>query len=120
MRRWISWDRPLIRPASLSREVRVLVERGSIEYSAVTQPLPCPRRKAGTRSSSEAAQRTRVLPTSIRAEPSAYLWNPGVMVVGLASSQRLPSPLTNVMASYGPWVSSQLHSHPTQTSIHEP
>ena len=38
MRRCISWVRPL--PEERSREVRVSVERGSMPYSAVTQPLP--------------------------------------------------------------------------------
>ena len=71
MSRWISCERPLTRPVSRSRDDRVLVARGSIEYSAVTQPVPCPRRKAGTRSSSEAAQSTRVPPISISADPSA-------------------------------------------------
>ena len=37
MRRWISWDRP---PVWLVRGVRSPVARGSIAYSAVTQPLP--------------------------------------------------------------------------------
>ena len=32
---------------ALSRAMRVLVERGSMPYSAVTQPLPCPLRKGG-------------------------------------------------------------------------
>ena len=71
MSRWISCERPLILPESRSRELRVLVARGSIEYSAVTQPRPCPRRNGGTRSSSEAAQSTRVPPISISADPSA-------------------------------------------------
>ena len=42
IRRWISWVRPPILPAVASRCVRSAVERGSIEYSAVTQPLPLP------------------------------------------------------------------------------
>ena len=70
----ISWDLPLIRPASLSRGVLVLVARGSMEYSAVTQPFPWPRRKAGTRSSREAAHSTLVAPISMSAEPSANFW----------------------------------------------
>jgi hypothetical protein len=43
-----------------------------MEYSAVTQPLPWPRRNPGTRSSNDAAQSTLVVPISINAEPSAY------------------------------------------------
>ena len=69
--RWISMERPDWRPLDTSRGVRVAVARGSIEYSAVTQPFPAPRRKDGTDSSTEAAHKTRVLPISISAEPSA-------------------------------------------------
>ena len=63
--------RPDARPLETSRGVRVAVARGSMEYSAVTQPLPEPRRNPGTVSSMEAAHSTRVLPTSINTEPSA-------------------------------------------------
>ena len=81
IRRWISCVRPPTLPADDSRCVRVVVARGSMPYSAVTQPLPWPRRNGGTRSSIEAAQMTRVLPTSIRTEPSACSWKCGVMRV---------------------------------------
>ena len=40
-------------------------------YSAVTQPLPLLRRNAGTRSSSDAVQKTWVLPNFARHDPSA-------------------------------------------------
>ena len=40
MRRWISCVRPVSLPADDSRRVRVCVARGSMEYSAVTQPRP--------------------------------------------------------------------------------
>jgi hypothetical protein len=40
-------------------------------YSAVTQPEPVLRRKGGTRSSTEAAQSTWVLPNRIMQDPSA-------------------------------------------------
>ncbi len=60
MRRWISWVRPEGLPLVISRGVRVAVALGSMEYSAVTQPLPLLRRKDGTESSTEAAQSTRV------------------------------------------------------------
>ncbi len=63
-----------MRPASRSRAVRVLVARGNIAYSAVTQPLPWPLKNAGTRSSRETAHNTLVSPTSISAEPSANFW----------------------------------------------
>ena len=56
---------------AFSRGERVTVARGSMAYSAVTQPLPLPRRNCGTVCSTEAAHSTRVLPTSISAEPSA-------------------------------------------------
>ena len=45
--RCISMVRPEARPFDTSRAVRVAVARGSMEYSAVTQPLPDPRRNAG-------------------------------------------------------------------------
>ena len=38
--REISWVRPPTLPLTLSRSERVLVARGSIAYSAVTQPRP--------------------------------------------------------------------------------
>jgi hypothetical protein len=40
-------------------------------YSAVTQPLPLLRKNGGTRSSSEAVQKTWVLPNLARQDPSA-------------------------------------------------
>jgi len=40
IRRWISCVRPLCFPLAASRSVRVPVARGSIPYSAVTQPFP--------------------------------------------------------------------------------
>src|SRR4030067_2609753 len=66
---WISKVRPLPRPDSLG--VRVLVERGSIEYSAVTHPLPVFLKKGGTLSSKLAEQITFVSPISMRTDPSA-------------------------------------------------
>ena len=58
--RWISCVRPPTLPAVASRCVRVVVARGSMPYSAVTQPLPVLRRNGGTRSSTLAVQMTRV------------------------------------------------------------
>ena len=66
--RWISCERPL--GPRFSRGVRVLVERGSIAYSAVTQPWPWPFRNGGTLSSTEAVQMTFVAPNSTSTEPS--------------------------------------------------
>jgi len=40
IRRWISIVRPPCFPRAASRSVRSVVARGSIPYSAVTQPLP--------------------------------------------------------------------------------
>src|SRR5258708_4760907 len=82
MRRWISWVRPLCRPLADSRAVRVRVARGNIPYSLEIHPLPELRRNEGTVSSTEAVQITRVLPTSMRAEPSAVEMKSGVMVTG--------------------------------------
>src|SRR3712207_3965324 len=55
MSRLISWVRPPIRPLTDSRSLRVWVARGSIEYSAVTQPSPDPLRHRGTPSVTLAA-----------------------------------------------------------------
>src|SRR5206468_1299926 len=80
--RWISWVRPLCRPRAASRSVRVWVERGSMPYSAVTQPRPVLRRNGGTRSSTVAVHSTWVSPNRARHEPSAYLAIPGSRLTG--------------------------------------
>ena len=67
--RLISWVRPPMRPLTDSRSERVLVEAGSIAYSAVTQPRPEPLRQRGTPSEADAAHSTRVLPNSTSTEP---------------------------------------------------
>src|SRR5215471_9343362 len=98
--RWISCVRPPIRPVLASRWPRSCVERGSIEYSAVTQPWPEPRRCAGTRSSTVAVIQTRVRPVSIRQEPSACTLTPSSSVVGRSSSGRSrPSGLGTLSAA---------------------
>src|SRR5579863_2998755 len=89
--RWISCVRPLGRPFATSRVVRVAVARGSIEYSAVTQPLPVLRRNAGTEDSTLAAQSTCVFPTVISAEPSAVFKYPVAISTGRNSSGFRPS-----------------------------
>src|SRR5581483_8619390 len=86
--RWISCVRPDGRPFASSRGVRLAVERGSIEYSAVTQPFPVPRMNCGTASSMVAAHSTRVLPTVIRADPSAVFRKPVSMLTGRIWSGR--------------------------------
>jgi hypothetical protein len=51
-------------------------------YSALIQPFPLLRMKAGTVSSTEAVQITRVFPTSINTEPSAVLMKSGTIFTG--------------------------------------
>ncbi len=70
MSRWISWVRPDGLPSFTSRRIRSGDEPGSIEYSAVTQPLPLPRIHRGTSSSTDAVHSTRVLPKLTRHEPA--------------------------------------------------
>ena len=90
MRRWISWVRPEGRPRLTSREMRSGEERGSIEYSAVTHPLPRPCIQRGTESSTVAVQMTFVSPISMRHEPSAYGMKPGTIVTGRNRSSVRP------------------------------
>src|SRR5690606_28314069 len=68
-----SWVRPDCLPAVASRRVREPVARGSMPYSAVTQPWPLPRSQPGTLVSTEAVHRTLVLPKATRQEPSAFM-----------------------------------------------
>ena len=91
--RWISVVRPSGRPLATSRALRSPVDAGSIPYSAVTQPLPRPRIQAGTFSSTDAVQITRVRPTEMRALPLAVSTNPGRISTGRSSSARRPSAL---------------------------
>jgi hypothetical protein len=66
------------------------VARGSMLYSAVIQPLPEPFMKDGTDSSIDAVHITRVLPTSMSAEPSAVWIKSGIMFTGRSwSGERL-------------------------------
>ncbi len=69
--RWISCVRPLCLPCAASRRPRLWVARGSMPYSAVTQPWPLPFRNGGTPSSRLAVTRTLVWPKETRHEPSA-------------------------------------------------
>ena len=92
--REISWVRPPILPLTDSRSERVLVARGSIAYSAVTQPRPSPLSQRGTPSVKEAVHSTRVLPNSISAEPSAWADQPRVMLMGRNWSGVRPSART--------------------------
>ena len=89
MRRSISIERPL-RPL-YSRLVRVLVEAGSIAYSAVTQPLRLALRQAGRLSSMVAVHMTRVSPNSAKHEPWAFFMTSRVRVTGRIWSLARPS-----------------------------
>src|SRR5262249_40440110 len=93
---WISCVRPDFFPIVDSRGVRILVARGIIEYSEVIQPLPWPFRKAGTASSTDAVQITRVLPISINTAPSACPMNPGVSRTERNWSGARPSTLISI------------------------
>src|SRR5215207_10538850 len=100
MRRWISCVRPLCFPRAASRSLRVWVARGSMPYSAVTQPSPLPRLCGGTFSSTEAVQSTRVWPNSISTEPSAWMVKPRVMRTGRSwSAARSPLRTKTVMST---------------------
>src|SRR5688500_1900013 len=91
IRRWISCVRPLGRPLLTSRAERSAVARGSIEYSAVTHPLPVPRIHLGASSRSEAATSTFVRPCEKSTDPSAHSWNPSSTSIGRSSSGARPS-----------------------------
>ncbi len=70
--RWISCVRPLCLPRAASRSERVCVERGSMPYSAVTQPSPLPFLCGGTLGSTLAVHSTCVSPKHTSTEPSAW------------------------------------------------
>ena len=89
MRRWISCVRPLW-PFLASRRIRVWVARGSMPYSAVTQPFPWPRSQGGTRSSTLAVQSTCVRPNRTMHEPSAWGFTARSSVTARISSGARP------------------------------
>src|SRR3954454_2607153 len=89
--REISWVRPPTLPLTLSRSPRVLVARGSIAYSAVTQPRPDPLRHLGTPSVTLAVHSTRVLPNSTSTDPSGWMLHRRVRVTGRSWSGSRPS-----------------------------
>src|SRR6188472_3716230 len=80
-----------MRPLTDSRSERVLVDAGSIAYSAVTQPRPEPLRQRGTPSDADAAHSTLVLPNSMRTDPAAWSSQLRVIVIGRSSSAARPS-----------------------------
>src|SRR5690606_23492198 len=90
-RRQLSWARPPTRPFTDSRSIRSLVERGSMAYSAVTQPAPLPVSQRGTPFVKLAVQSTRVLPNEMRALPSAWRLQPRSIVTGRSWSAWRPS-----------------------------
>ena len=86
IRRWISSVRPPCLPADASRRVRSWVARGSMPYSAVTQPRPWPLSQGGRRSSSVAVTSTCVSPNFTKQEPSACFTTPRSSVTARNSS----------------------------------
>src|SRR3954453_23967922 len=80
-----------MRPFTDSRSERVWVDRGSIAYSAVTQPSPLPLRHRGTPWVTDAAHSTRVLPNSTSTDPSAWSSQPRVMRTSRSWSGVRPS-----------------------------
>src|SRR5437016_2506018 len=91
IKRWISSVRPPCLPLEASRTARSGVARGSMAYSAVTQPRFWPLRNGGTFSSTDTVQITLVSPISINTDPSAYLMKSRVILTGRSSSGRRPS-----------------------------
>ena len=86
MSRWISCVRPDWRPWQASRGVRVEVALGKSAYSALIHPVPVPRRKYGTRFSTDAAHITRVRPISMSTDPAGPFWKPRVIFKGRSAS----------------------------------
>ena len=84
--RWISW----VRPDTL-RSTRSGLDPGSIEYSAVTQPVPRPFIQRGTSSCTDAVQSTRVRPNVTRVEPRVISVKSRSNVTGRSSSAARPS-----------------------------
>src|SRR5205807_3152242 len=109
--------RPLCRPRVASRSVRVAVERGSMPYSAVTQPLPVLRRNGGTRSSTEAVHSTCVSPNLARQEPSAYFATPGSRVTERITSAARPEGRTYLSVRFGPKLIARCRTVHTSTQF---
>ena len=97
--RWISALRGESFSLAMSRLLRSRLARGSMEYSAVTQPVPSGT-WGGTRSSTLAQQRTMVLPHWMRQLPSANFTKSGVILIGRSSSNARPSCLVMVCAPF--------------------
>ena len=82
---------PTASPWPPPASARSAVEPGSMEYSAVTHPLPLPRIHGGTRSSTEAVHRTLVRPIETRTEPGAKTVKSRSKLTGRSSSRVRPS-----------------------------
>lgn len=81
MSRWISAERGESFSFAISRLDRSRLARGSMAYSAVTQPSPSGT-WGGVRSSTLAVHSTWVLPQRIRQEPSANRLILGMISMG--------------------------------------
>ena len=68
---WVTAEYSMLPGSSAERVTRSGDDPGSIEYSAVTQPLPEFFSHGGTLLSSEAVHSTRVRPKETRTEPAA-------------------------------------------------
>ena len=90
MSRWISALRPDSFSLSTSRRLRSRLARGSMEYSAVTQPWPG-RTWGGTRSSTAALHSTIVSPQRMSTLPSANFVKSAVISTGRSSLYFRPS-----------------------------
>ena len=89
-----------MRPFTLSRSLRLFVARGSIAYSAVTQPLPLPVSHRGTPFVNEAVHSTFVPPKLMRADPSACALQPRSMVISRSCEVERPSARTMSVMSF--------------------
>ena len=87
--------------------VRSEVARGSIAYSAVTQPLPLPVSQRGTPFVNDAVHSTLVRPNEMRALPSAWSLQPRSIVTSRSWSAERPSCLVIVLLSEWGWIRSR-------------
>jgi hypothetical protein len=110
MSRWISWVRPPSLPLTLSRWLRSEVAPGSIEYSAVTQPVPLPRRWGGMRSSMVAAHSTWVSPSRMTTDAAAHFWTSSSTETGRSWVGSRPS--CRVLGPFPMLMIHSLHARP--------
>jgi hypothetical protein len=105
--RWISWVRPVSLPLTDSRAMRCCEERGSMPYSAVTQPVPFPLKNGGTLSSTVAEQSRCVSPHSTRQEASANFIAPRKSRIGRRLPGSRPSTRSCAFIADTPFLPSQ-------------